>query len=149
MKITDGSTVVLEYTLCLEDGEIIETTEWDEPLTYIQGAGEILPGLEQAVMGMKKGESKEMRLSADQAFGPHDPEALLEMPRSELPPELGEVGMVLMGLGPNGETLEGTVVELKKDSAVVDFNHPLAGKTLQCALKIADVRNDNKNRRKR
>lgn len=61
MTITNGSTVTLEYTLSLDDGEIVESTEEDGPLTFVQGSGELLPGIEQAVAGMAKGQAAALR----------------------------------------------------------------------------------------
>jgi FKBP-type peptidyl-prolyl cis-trans isomerase 2 len=82
MKITDGKTVIIDYTLSLNSGDVIETTRDEEPLTYIQGSGELIDGLEQAVAGMEKGAKKDIVLPVAQAFGEHDPEALLEIPKN-------------------------------------------------------------------
>ena len=139
MTITDGSTVTLEYTLSLDDGEIVDSTEESGPLTFVQGSGELLPGVEQAVAGMSKGQRKELRLSAEEAFGQPHPDALMEIPRAELPADLNEPGMMLVGCSTDGEEIEGTVLEIKQDTVLVDFNHPLAGKALNYALHITDV----------
>ncbi|MCI5133406.1 MAG: peptidylprolyl isomerase, partial [Candidatus Electrothrix sp. EH2] len=71
MKITDGKTVIIDYTLSLNSGDVIETTRDEEPLTYIQGSGELIDGLEQAVAGMEKGAKKDIVLPVAQAFGEH------------------------------------------------------------------------------
>ncbi|WPD23850.1 MAG: peptidylprolyl isomerase [Candidatus Electrothrix scaldis] len=139
MKITDGKTVIIDYTLSLKNGDIIETTRDDEPVTYVQGTGEVIEGLEQAVAGMKKGSKKDIVLPVDQAFGKHDPEALLEIPKNELPPESLVPETIIHADGPKGQTINGKVVEVKEETVIVDFNHPLAGQELYCAVHIIDV----------
>ena len=140
MKITEGCTVTIDYTMALEDGEILDSTKDLEPLTYVQGTGEIISGLEQAVIGMKKGEKLDVAVAAADAFGELDPEALIEVPKSDLPPEAQEGGMELTVEGPKGQTLTGRVVEIKGNTAIVDFNRPLAGKNLQVSVTILDVK---------
>jgi FKBP-type peptidyl-prolyl cis-trans isomerase 2 len=139
MKIADGKTVIIDYTLTLENGEVIESTKDDEPVTYTQGTGEIIDGLEQAVMGLEKGTKKDITLPVEQAFGEHDPEALLEIPKNDLPPETHAPGTILHADGPKGQTINGKVVEVKDSTVIVDFNHPLAGNELHCSLHIVDV----------
>ncbi|XCN74890.1 MAG: peptidylprolyl isomerase [Candidatus Electrothrix aestuarii] len=139
MKITDGKTVIIDYTLSLKNGDIIETTRDDEPVTYVQGTGEVIEGLEQAVAGMEKGSKKDIVLPVDQAFGKHDPEALLEIPKNELPPESLVPETIIHANGPKGQTINGKVVEVKEETVIVDFNHPLAGQELYCAVHIIDV----------
>ena len=139
MKITDGKTVIIDYTLSLKSGDVIETTRGEEPLTYIQGSGELIEGLEQAVAGMEKGGKKDIVLPVDRAFGRHDPDALLEIPKKELPPESLIPETVILADGPKGQTINGKVVEVKEETVLIDFNHPLAGQELYCAVHIVDV----------
>ena len=139
MKITDGKTVIIDYTLSLKNGGVIETTRDDEPVTYVQGSGEVIEGLEQAVAGMEKGSKQDIVLPVDQAFGKHDPEALLEIPKNELPPESLVPETIIHANGPKGQTINGKVVEVKEETVLIDFNHPLAGQELYCAVHIIDV----------
>jgi FKBP-type peptidyl-prolyl cis-trans isomerase 2 len=139
MKIADGKTVIIDYTLSLKNGDVIETTQDDEPVTYVQGTGELIDGLEQAVAGLEKGMKKVIVLPVAQAFGAHDPEALLEIPKTDLPPESLVPETVLHASGPKGQTINGKVVEVKESTVLVDFNHPLAGQELHCAVHIIDV----------
>jgi FKBP-type peptidyl-prolyl cis-trans isomerase 2 len=139
MQIADGKTVIIDYTLTLENGEVIESTKGDEPVTYVQGTGEIIDGLEQAVAGMEKGTEKDITLPVEQAFGVHDPEALIEIPKSDLPPETHVPETILHANGPKGQTINGKVLEVKDSTILVDFNHPLAGQKLHCSLHIIDV----------
>ncbi|MCI5138299.1 MAG: peptidylprolyl isomerase [Candidatus Electrothrix sp. AR1] len=139
MKITDGKTVIIDYTLSLKNGDIIETTYDEEPVTYVQGTGEIIDGLEQAVAGLEKGTKKDIILPVDQAFGAHDPEALIEIPQTDLPPESLVPETLIHANGPKGQTINGKVLEVKENTVLIDFNHPLAGQELYCAVHIIDV----------
>lgn len=140
MKIADGKTVIIDYTLSLKNGDVIETTQDDEPVTYVQGTGELIDGLEQAVAGLEKGAKKDIVLPVAHAFGAHDPEALLEIPKTDLPPESLVPETVLHASGPKGQTINGKVVEVKVSTVLVDFNHPLAGQELHCVVHVIDVR---------
>ena len=139
MKITDGKTVVIDYTLSLKNGVVIESTKNDDPLTYIQGDGELIDGLERAVNGLEKGAKKDIVLPVAQAFGEHDPEALLEIPKTDLPPESLVPETVIHAGGPKGQAINGKVMEVKDSTVIVDFNHPLAGQQLHCSIHIVDV----------
>jgi len=139
MKIEDGCTVTIDYTMTIDDGEIIDSTKDTDPLSYTQGEGEIIAGLEKMLAGMEKGGTLEVDISAAEGFGETDPEALIEIPKSDLPPEAMKTGAELQGEGPQGQTIAGRVIEVKENSAVVDFNHPMAGKDLHFSITIVDV----------
>lgn len=139
MKIEDGCTVTIDYTMTLDNGELIDTTKDADPLTYTHGEGEIIAGLEKIMLGMEKGEKLDVIVSAAEGFGESDPEALIEIPKSDLPPEALETGTELQGEGPEGQAITGRVVEVMENSAIVDFNHPLAGKTLHFSVTIVDL----------
>jgi len=142
MKITDGCSVTIDYSMALEDGEVIDSTDDTDPLTYTQGEGEIIAGLEKAITGMEKGTSREIIVPAIEAFGESDPEALIEVPKQDLPKEALDSGAELSAQGPQGQTISGRVVEVRDNTAIVDFNHPLAGKPLHCSVTIVDVRQE-------
>jgi FKBP-type peptidyl-prolyl cis-trans isomerase SlyD len=139
MKIEDGCTVIIDYSMTLDNDEIVDSTKDTTPLTYTQGKGEILAGLEKEMLGMDKGETLEVTVLAAEGFGDSDPEALIEVSKKDLPPEALETGAELQAEGPQGQSIEGRVVEIKEKTAVVDFNHPLAGKTLHFSVTIVDV----------
>ncbi len=139
MKITDGCTVTIDYNMTLEDGEVIDSTDDTDPLTYTQGEEEIIAGLEKAITGMEKGTSREIIVPAIEAFGESNPEALIEVPKKDLPKEALESGAELEAEGPQGQSISGRVVEIRDTTAIVDFNHPLAGKVLHCSVTIIDV----------
>ncbi len=137
--IADGKIVSIEYTLSLESGEILESSTAQEPLTYTHGSGELIPGLEEVLRDMQEGEQREGVLAPEKGYGPHNPEALIEIPRDHLPPEAWNEGALLQAAGPKGEQIEGVVSKLKENSAVVDFNHPLAGKNLGFTVHVLSI----------
>lgn len=139
MIIEDGCTVIIDYSMTLDNGELIDTTKDTTPLTYSQGKGEIIASLEKKMLGMDKGETFEVAVPAAEGFGESDPDALIEVLKNDLPPEALKTGAELQAEGPQGQSIEGRVVEIKENSAIVDFNHPLAGKTLNFSVTIVDV----------
>jgi len=140
MKIENGCTVTIDYTMTLENGDVIDSTRDTDPLSYVQGEGEILTGLEKMLLGLEKGSSLDVTVPPADAFGESDPEAFIEIPKSDIPPEALKPGMELQGEGPQGQSITGTIVELKENSAIVDFNHPLAGKTLLFSVTIVNIK---------
>jgi len=139
MIIENGSAVTIDYTMTLDNGDVIDSTKDTDPLFYTQGDGEILMGLEKVLLGLEKGGSLDVAIPPAEGFGESDPEAFIEIPKSDIPPEAMEKGMELQGEGPQGQSITGTIVELKENTVIVDFNHPLAGKTLHFSVTIVNV----------
>lgn len=140
MTVTDGKTISMEYTLKVEDQEeVLDTNVGAEPLTFTQGSHQIIPGLETALEGMKEGESKQVTVAPEQAYGKVNPEAVQEVPIDQIPPDARKVGVQLQGKDGQGRMVHPKVTEIKDEVVVLDFNHPLAGKTLQFDVKILDV----------
>ena len=138
--IKNGSMVSLEYTLSDEKGKVIESNKGKEPLTYTQGRGQIIPGLEKSLAGMKVNDQKKVRVKPEEAYGPVDPKRFQEVPKEKLPPEALKVGTMLMAKGPQGQGLPVKVQAIKEKTVVLDLNHPLAGKTLTFDVKVLDVK---------
>jgi FKBP-type peptidyl-prolyl cis-trans isomerase 2 len=139
MSIQDGRKVSFDYTLTVE-GEVFETTKGKEPLEYIHGQGQIIPGLERELAGLVVGEEKAVTVTPDEAYGQVDPEAFQEIPKSSLPEDLvPEVGMVLAMRTPQGQSIPVRISQVNEDSVVLDLNHPLAGKTLNFKVKIVSI----------
>ena len=137
--VQDNMGVGLEYTLTVE-GDVVESTEGREPLRYIHGRSQIIPGLERQLAGLHIGETAEVSVNPEEGYGLVDPEAFIEVPRTQLPADVTpEVGMVLRGINPDGQNFQARVDELKEESAVLNLNHPLAGKTLNFKVKILDL----------
>lgn len=144
-KIADGMDVSLEYTLKLEDQSVIESNVGREAMTYRQGAHEIVPGLERALLGLAKGQKKQVVVKPEDAYGPVDDKAFQEVKKSMIPEKAWKVGAQLEAKNPNGESTFPVVTEVKEETVILDFNHPLAGKTLIFDVTILDVKPGQKN----
>ena len=131
--------VGLEYTLTLEDGTKADSNVGGELLRLEQGSGQIVPGLDKELIGMAVGESKQVTVTSDQAYGQVDPAAFSEIPVSELPDDGREPGTVLMTRDPQGNTRRLRVHKVEGEKATLDFNHPLAGKTLTFDVTIREI----------
>ncbi len=138
--IQDGSIVSIQYTLTDETGKVIESNVGKEPLTYVQGAGQIVKGLEREMNGLKIGDQKRVEVKPQDGYGVRDPKALQEVLREKIPPEAQHVGAMLMTKAPDGRAIPMRVDELKDKTVIVDFNHPLAGKTLIFDIKVTDIK---------
>jgi FKBP-type peptidyl-prolyl cis-trans isomerase SlyD len=139
-NIQEGSLVSIEYTLTDDDGKVIDTNVGKEPLTFIQGAGQIVSGLEKELQGLKPGDQKKVRVKPEDGYGMPSQQAFQEMPRESIPAEAQKPGVALMAKGPDGRTIPIRIHEVKETTVVVDFNHPLAGKTLNFDVKITDIK---------
>ncbi len=141
--IGPNACVTLAYTLRDEDGNILDSSEAEggQPIVYVHGYGMVVPGLEAALVGMTTGEKKEVKVLPAGAFGEVDPDLVLEVDRSDFPrPKDVKVGDELIAESADGAEVTMRVVEVKKDTVVVDANHPLAGKTLKYTVEVKDVR---------
>lgn len=139
MTVSDGKTISMEYTLTLENKEVLDTNVGGEPLSFTQGSHEIIPGLETALSGMKAGESKQVTVAPEQGYVEVNPQAIQEVPIDQIPPDARKVGVQLQGKDGQGRMVTPKVTEVKEQVVVLDFNHPLAGKTLYFDVKILDI----------
>ena len=139
MTVSDGKTISMEYTLTLENKKVVDTNVGGEPLTFTQGTHEIIPGLETALEGMKAGDSKQVTVAPEQAYGEVNPQAIQEVPIDQIPPDARKVGVQLQGKDGQGRMVHPKVAEVKEQVVVLDFNHPLAGKTLYFDVRILDI----------
>jgi len=140
--ITEGKNVSLEYTLTLDDKSVVESNVGKQPLTYTHGTRQIIPGLEKALEGLAVGDTKEVTVPPSDGYGEQDPEALQEVQKKLIPPDALVVGARLQGKAPDGHMVYPRVAEIKDDTVVLDFNHPLAGKTLHFDVKILDIKQE-------
>ena len=130
----------MDYELSVA-GEVIDYSEADDPIEFIQGYENIIPGLEKAIDGMKIGESKEVLVKAAEAYGEYDPEGFVEVPKSEFPEDIPmEVGLEISVTNDEGEEMAAYIEEVSLDSITLNFNHPLAGKDLFFKVKIVGIR---------
>ena len=143
LKIVDDLVVSLDYTLRLDDGEVIDSSTSDsrEPLEFLQGQGQIVPGLEHALYGMAVGDEKDVEVTPAEGYGEHDPQAYQEVARDVFPPEMNlQPGMGLRMRDDSGQAFEVVVADVRPNGVMLDFNHPLAGETLFFHVKIVDLR---------
>jgi len=135
-----GDKVQMHYTGSLNDGSVFDSSEGREPLEFTVGSGQIIPGLDQAVPGMKVGDAKTVAIACEDAYGPHDPNARQSIPRSNIPEGVPvEPGVQLQAQTENGQTLSVVVVSADDNEVVLDANHPLAGKDLTFDITLVAI----------
>ncbi len=140
-KIQDGVVVSLEYTLKLDDGEVVDEATADDPLEYLHGADNIIPGLEKALTGLKIGDRKQVVIQPEEGYGEYDPEDMEEVERSLFPDDLElEEGMMLTMSDENDNLFDAVVVDYDDEVVTLDFNHPLAGETLHFDVRVLALR---------
>jgi FKBP-type peptidyl-prolyl cis-trans isomerase SlyD len=140
MKAAPNMVVTMHYTLTDDSGAVLDSSSGGEPLSYLQGHGNIIPGLEKALEGVEVGHKSQVTVAAAEGYGEKNPEAIFEAPREHFPPDMTlEVGLRVFAEGPEGK-LALTVVELTEKGAVLDANHPLAGKTLHFNVEVTSIR---------
>ena len=138
--ISDDVVVSLDYTLTV-DGELVDSSDENEPIQSIQGQGQVIPGLERSLYGMGVGDSKQVVVAASEGYGDEDPEAYADVPRSEFPSQIPlEPGVELQLTNQDGEQLQAFIESIEEDSVRLNFNHPLAGKELHFAVEVIDLR---------
>ena len=138
--IKKGNTIKVHYTGTLDDGTVFDSSEGGEPLQFEVGSGQLIAGFDTAVVGMKQGEEKTVKLLPEQAYGKHENDLMKKIPRSSLPQDREpQVGMVLGLSTPDGQQIPARIVEVTPADITIDLNHPLAGKTLNFKIRIVEV----------
>ena len=145
LKVADGMVVSLDYTLRLDDGQVVDSSDARESLQFLQGQGQIIPGLEQALYGMGVGEEKDVEVAPTDGYGETDADAYQMVSHDLFPAdmELSE-GMGLRMRDESGQPLEAFIAEISPEGVLLDFNHPLAGETLYFHVKVAHLRQGTK-----
>jgi peptidylprolyl isomerase len=135
-----GDTVHVHYKGSLADGTVFDTSEGAQPLQFTIGSGDVIPGFEEAIVGMSQGDQKRQTIPADQAYGARREELVFQVEREQLPPDSDvSVGDYLRLGFPDGRTAAVQVAELNESSVTLDANHPLAGKDLIFDLTLVDI----------
>ena len=135
-----GNTVKVHYTGRLEDGTEFDSSKGKEPLEFTIGQGQLIPGFEQGVLGMGPGESKTINIPSDQAYGPHDPDKVIEMDRDQVPPGVDpQVGMEIRGTPPGGRPIVFKISGVSESKVTLDSNHQLAGKDLVFEIQLVEI----------
>ena len=138
--VQDNLVVSLDYTLIVDE-EVMESTDDGEPIEFVQGIGQIIPGLESALYGMKVGEKKTVVIEPENAYGDYDPESLEIAKKEEFSEEIPlDVGTFLDLSDDEGEVLSAQIIEEDEDTVTLDFNHPLAGNTLTFEITLSALR---------
>jgi FKBP-type peptidyl-prolyl cis-trans isomerase SlyD len=141
VKIGKDRVVCIDYTIRLANGQVVETSIGNEPLTYLHGRKQIVPGVEKAVEGLETGASLEIVVPPDEAYGDRDPAGVFVVPRGAFPSdESVGPGMMFSAHRPDGRSLTFRVVEANEELVLVDTNHPLAGETLHISVLVHEVR---------
>jgi FKBP-type peptidyl-prolyl cis-trans isomerase SlyD len=141
MKIRKDAVVCIDYTIRLANGQVVETSVGAEPLTYLHGRRQIVPGVERAVDGLESGASLDIVVPPGEAYGDRDPAGVFVVPRSAFPEgEQVGPGMMFSAHRPDGRSLTFRVIEANDELVLVDTNHPLAGETLHISVQVHDVR---------
>ena len=139
-QVKTGDTVRIHYTGTLENGETFDTSAGRDPLEFVVGGGQIIPGLDKALPGMTVGESKTVPVPCAEAYGAADPAARQDVPRETIPAEIPvEPGLQLQMQTQTGQVIPVTVVEVTEQVVVLDANHPLAGKDLTFQIELVAV----------
>lgn len=141
MTIDQGTKVTMNFSLALENGDLIDSNFDAKPATFIVGDGNLLPGFEAPLKGLKAGDQSEFVIAPENAFGQRNPENMQELGRDDFDQESIDVGDVFSFLNGDGE-LPGVIVEIGDDSVKVDFNHPLAGRKIIFKVDIVAVAPD-------
>ncbi len=140
MIIKKNDNVQVEYTGKLEDGSVFDKSEKEKPIEFVVGAGQMIPGFDKAVEGMKLNESKTINITPEDAYGEIRDDLIGIFSKESMPPELvvekgAQIGITLS----SGETIPAEITEINGDDVTVDSNHPLSGKNLIFDIKIVGV----------
>ncbi len=139
LRIGPDREVTLHFALKLENGEVVDSTEGKAPATFKVGDGNLLPGFEVALYGFKAGDKRSLQIEPENAFGQPNPQNVQVMPRGQFQDmELSEGLLIIFNDAANAE-LPGVVKAFDEQQVIIDFNHPLAGKTLNFEVEIIEV----------
>lgn len=136
-----GDTVRVHYTGKLDDDSVFDSSyERDEPLEFTVGSQQVIPGFDEAVVGMEPGDTKQVRLEPDEAYGEHQDDHVVEVEKERLPDDVdAEVGLRLQLQHEDGETIPVTLTEVSGETVTLDANHPLAGEALTFEIELVEI----------
>lgn len=143
--VSPGKVIGMSYSLRNDAGVILDQASHDEPFLYIQGASQIVPGLETGLEGLKIGEKKNVTVSAEEGYGPVHAGLKMTVKKDQFPGVADiQAGMQFQAQSPEGHGMVFTIVEVKEDDVTIDGNHPLAGQTLHFNVEILSIRTATK-----
>jgi FKBP-type peptidyl-prolyl cis-trans isomerase SlyD len=138
-RVENDVVVGINYRLTLDDGTEVDSTDQRGPLEYLHGHGNLIPGLERALDGLEVGDELNVSFPPDEAYGPHDPERMVEVTKQQLGFE-PEVGTLVAARLPDGREQHLMIAGIDGESVTLDGNHPLAGQTLHFEVEVASLR---------
>ncbi|MEX0593693.1 MAG: peptidylprolyl isomerase [Balneolaceae bacterium] len=139
-KVKDGDTVKVHYTGTLNDGSVFDTSEEREPLEFKLGEGQLIPGFEKAVTGMEKGDSVEVTIPTDEAYGEAREDLVISVAKSDMPSDIEpEIGMQLQVNQPDGQPIPVRITAVEEENVQLDANHPLAGEDLTFKIDLIEI----------
>jgi FKBP-type peptidyl-prolyl cis-trans isomerase SlyD len=139
--IADGLVAIIHYTLKNDAGEVLDSSDGGDPLPYLHGASNIVPGLERELAGLAVGASKDVDVKPEEGYGTVNPDMIQEVPRDAFPDDAPvEPGAQFMMQGENGQGIPIWVTQVTETTVTIDGNHPLAGETLHFSIKVEGIR---------
>jgi peptidylprolyl isomerase len=139
-KVEHGTYISIEYTGTLGNGEVFDSSKGRQPLEVEMGAGQVIKGFEEQLVGMALNEKKVFTIAPENAYGPRNESLMHSVPRSEIPPEMEvQVGMVVGLRTPEGHQVPARVVGLDDQQLTMDLNHPLAGESLTFEIEVVGI----------
>lgn len=139
-QVKDGDKVKVHYHGRLASGETFDSSAGRQPLEFEVGSGAVIKGFDDGVRGMSVGEKKTISIPAEEAYGPHNPEMMIEFPKERFPQEMTiEVGMTLMMNNGAGQQFQVMIAEIKEEIVILDANHPLAGEELIFDIELVEI----------
>jgi FKBP-type peptidyl-prolyl cis-trans isomerase 2 len=139
-QVKNGDKVKVHYHGKLTSGETFDSSEGRSPLEFEVGGGMVIKGFDDGVTGMSAGEKKTLNIPFDEAYGPRNPEMIIEFPKDKFPADMPlEVGLPLMMSGAQGEQFQVVVSQIKEESVMLDANHPLAGQDLIFDIELVEI----------
>ncbi len=139
-KAENGDTVAVHYTGKLDSGEVFDSSEGKDPISFELGAGNVIPGFEAAVLGMQEGDNAEVRIEPSDAYGEVRDDLVVPVKKERLPEDMEpQVGNKLQVEVAPGQQRIATITEIGDDQVTIDLNHPLAGKALNFELELVKV----------
>lgn len=135
---SEGKKVKVHYTGTFDDGKVFDSSEGKDPLEFTVGNNQVIPGFENGIREMKLNEEKEIKITANEAYGERDERMVISVPREKFPPEIQAGGHLLLK-GPEGQRMPAKIKEIKDKEVIIDLNHPLAGKGLNFKVKVVGI----------
>ena len=140
MTVKKGDKIKVDYTGTFDNNEVFDTSEGKAPLEFEAGSGMVIKGFDEAVIGMKKDEEKEVKIECKDAYGDPNPDLVKKIPRDKLPPEQEPKPGMMLAMGtPDGKQIPARITKVDDKEITIDLNHPLAGKNLNFKIKIVDI----------